>query len=201
MTAIGKQGQGQGGFLLLEILVTLSVVSVMAVLMTNFLGQLGAVGRLENQITARTELDAAASYLQRTLAGVKLAPLLDNKPPTNFVFEGLPEEMRFAAVTRQGYFSLALRDFRIFVDRNSQQTRLLQTIAPRRLFSEGPFTAVSPTLILPDIDAVAFEYANEGGSFSREWKTDGVLPTAVKVTIFRTSGGKQLSASAIARIL
>ena len=201
MTTVAQSAKGRGGFLLVEILVALSVVAVMAALMASFLGQLGAVSRLENQIAARTELDAAVSYLQRTLAGVKKAPLLDNEPKTHFLFDGLPEEVRFAAVTRQGFYSLALRDFKIFIDRSGGRTRLLQTLTPRRLVNGAPVSPNSPTLILQDIDSVSFEYGDGGGGFSSKWKTDGILPSAVKVTLFRTVGGKQISASAIARIL
>ena len=139
--------------------------------------------------------------MQRTLAGVKMAPLLDNEPETNFVFDGLSEELRFAAVTRQGFHSLALRDIRIFIDRSSGKTRLLQTLTPRRLVNGAPVTPGPPTLILQDIDAVNFEYGGDGGGFSSQWKKDGQLPATVKVTLFRTIGGKEISASAIARIL
>ncbi len=201
MIAVAQSAKGRGGFLLVEILVALSVVAVMAALMASFLGQLGAVSRLENQIAARTELDAVASYLQRTLAAVKMAPLLDNAPKTNFVFDGLPEKMRFAAVTRRGFYSLALRDFRIFIDRSGGKTRLLQSLTPRRLVNGAPVTSNSPTLILQDIDSVSFKYGDGGGGYSGKWKKDGELPAAVKITLFRTVGGKEISASAIARIL
>ena len=201
MTAVADAAKRQGGFLLVEILVALSVVAVMAALMTSFLGQLAAVSRLEHRIAARTELDAAAAYLQRTFAGIKMAPLLDNEPETNFVFEGLPQELRFAAVTRRGFYSLALRDFRIFVDRSTGKTRLLHSLTPRRLVNGEPIAPNPPTSILQDIDSVAFEYADEVGGYSNQWKVDGLLPAAVKVTLFRTVGGTEISASAIARIL
>ena len=200
MITVQQSANGRGGFLLLEFLVALSVVAVMAALMTSFLTQLGAVSRLENQIAARAELDAAASYLQRTLAGVKMAPLLGNEPETDFVFEGQREALRFAAVTRRGFYSLALRDFRIFIDRSTGRTRLLQSLTPRRLVNDAPISPNPPTLILQDIDAVSFEYADDIGGFSSNWKVDGLLPSAVRVTLFRTVGGKEVSASAIARI-
>jgi general secretion pathway protein J len=189
------------GFVLIEILVALAVVGVMAALMTGFFGQLGALSSLKQEIAAKTELSAAVSHLQRTLAGVKKAPLPDDKPETNILFEGSPEDMRFAAATRQGFHSLALRDVRIFIERSDGKIRLMQTLAARRPSADATAAPPQRIVILDDVEMVSFEYSETGAAYSSKWEKDGLLPSAVRMTISRDVGGKAVSASAIARIL
>lgn len=190
----------QDGFLLLEMLVALAVVAVMGALMSSFLGQLGSINRLENEIAKQTEIDAAAAYLQRVLEGAKPARMLDAEPETNPQFEGKSSTIRFAAVTRRGFYSLALRDVRIFTGSISGNTSLEHTIGARRMEDGKPVPHGRSIPILDSIESVEFEYS-DGSAWSSSWGLDGELPHAVKIRIMGKAGKKTITSEAIAQIL
>lgn len=189
----------RSGFMLLEMLVALCVVAVMGALMTSFLGQLGAINRLEAEIAAQTELDAAAAYLQRTLEGTRPARLLDAEPDTNPLFEGKRSSIRFAAATRRGLYSLALRDVHVFTGTINGQRSLEHTIGARRLVNGKPAPHGSSIPILDRISDVTFEFG-DGGGWSDSWSKDGALPRLVRIRIEAEIGNKTIRSEAVARI-
>jgi prepilin-type N-terminal cleavage/methylation domain-containing protein len=188
------------GFVLIEILVALSVVAVMAGLMTGVFGQLRAVASLREQITAKSELAGAASHLERTFAAAKKALLPGQDEEGRKMFDGKPTEVRFAAVTRQGFYSLALRDIRIYVDRETGPARLVQALTLRRPGEPAEESRVN-VVILENFDTVAFSYSSDGTSFTGRWDADEALPKLVRVTIGRTVSGRSVTSTALARIL
>lgn len=187
------------GFLLLEMLVALAVVAVMGGLMSSFLGQLGSVNRLESEIAAQTELDAAAAYIQRTLSGARPVKLLDAEPDTDPFMDGDETSVRFATVTRRGLYSLALRDVHIFSAGTGVQRSLEHTLGPRRLENGKPVPHGRSIPILDSIGNLSFEYS-DGSAWFRDWGRNGELPKAVKVRISKSLGNKELSAESIAEI-
>ncbi|MEX0347712.1 MAG: prepilin-type N-terminal cleavage/methylation domain-containing protein [Rhizobiaceae bacterium] len=191
--------QGNQGFLLLEMLVALAVVAVMGALMSSFLGQLGSVNRLENEIAAQTELDAAAAYLQRTLSGARPVKLLDAEPDTDPFIDGEETSVRFATVTRRGLYSLALRDVHIFSAGAGNQRSLEHTMGPRRLLNGNPVPHGRSIPILDSIESISFEYS-DGSEWSGDWGRNGELPKAIRIRISKRMGNKQLSTESIAEI-
>lgn len=191
---------GNQGFVLIEILVALSVIAVMAGLMAGVFGQLRSVANLREQITAKSELAGAASHLERTFAAAKKAPLPGQEEDERKMFDGKPTEVRFAAVTRQGFYSLALRDIRIYVDRQTGPPRLVQSLTLRRPGEPADESKVN-VVILENFDTITFTYSADGTSFASVWNSEETLPRLVKVTIGRTISGKRVTATALARIL
>lgn len=201
MIAHAGEPRRDDGFILVEILAALSVIAVMAALMVGFMDHLRTVSRLEREVAARSELAAAASYVQRALSGAKALPLPDNEPQENMMFEGRSDGMRFAAVTRRGFYSLALRDIQILARDRGGQTQLVQTLAARRggdKLQVAPFTEI---VIDNDVSSVTFEYAGDDGKYEPKWSADGSLPRAVRITVARNIGGKTVSATVLARLL
>ncbi len=188
------------GFVLIEILVALSVVAVMAGLMAGVFGQLRSVANLREQVTARAELTGAASHLERTFAAARKAPLPGQEEDGRKMLDGKPTEVRFAAVTRQGFYSLALRDIRIYIDRETGPARLVQTLTLRRPGEPDEESKVN-VVILENFDTLAFSYSADGSSFSSTWDSDETLPKLVRVTIGRSISGRSVTATALARIL
>ncbi len=187
------------GFLLIEMLIALSVIAIMAGLMSRFLGQLGAISRLEAEITLQSELDAGASYLRKILSDAKPVRLLDAEPDTNPMMEGKSGSIRFATITRQGLHALALRDVHLFVSRGQNGNRLLHTVTPRRIANGKMIAPASAISILENIDSLELEYG-KSGVWSASWGSDGELPEAIRLRITRNTGKKTITAAAVARI-
>lgn len=194
-----RASSSRDGFVLIEVLVALSVVAVMAAMMAGVFGQLNSVARLREQVTVRAELEGALSHLARTLSGAKLAKLPDSDDEKVKMFEGRATQMRFAAVTRQGFYSLALRDIDIHIDNQAAAPRLVQSMTMRR--SEDAAEATRSTIIILDsFDSIDFTYSEDGVSFMSSFTSDGALPKMVKIRISRSVTGRTVSATTIARI-
>jgi prepilin-type N-terminal cleavage/methylation domain-containing protein len=198
MTA-GTPRSSSAGFVLIELLVALSVVAVMAGLMAGVFGQLRSVANLREQMVVKSELEGTLSHLERTLAGTRMAKLPDNENEQNRMFDGTASSMRFAAVTRQGFYSLALRDIDIHIDRGGEAPRLVQSMSLRRPKDEVP--EAQTIIILDDFDSLAFAYSDDGKTFTSSFNKDGALPMLVRITLSRTVMGKQVTATTVARVL
>ena len=193
-----RASSARDGFVLVELLVALSVVAVMAGMMAGVFGQLQSVARLREQLLVRAELEGALSHLERSLAGVRPARLPDNRDEENRFFDGRTTQMRFAAVTRQGFYSLALRDVDIHVDMQGEAPRIVQTTSLRR----PPDAVPEPTtiIVLDRFDALGFSYSEDGTSFSPVFNRDGAVPKLVRITLSRAVMGKTVTASTVARV-
>ncbi len=196
---IARGNNRSEGFLLLEMLVALAVVAVMGALMSSFLGQLGSINRLENEIALQTEADAAAAYLQRLLEGARPARLLDAEVNTNPLFDGDQSSIRFAAVTRRGLYSLAFRDVHVFVQSAGGGPSLQHTIGARRLAGGKPKPHGQSITILGKIRSIEFRYG-DGSAWSEDWGKEGELPRLVHIRITVTAGPKEIVSEAVARI-
>jgi len=186
------------GFVLVELLVALSVVAVMAGMMAGVFGQLQSVARLREQLLVRAELEGALSHLERSLAGVRPARLPDSRDEENRYFDGRPTQMRFAAVTRQGFYSMALRDVDIHVDLQGEAPRIVQTTSLRR--QPGSVPEPTTVIILDRFDALGISYSKDGTSFAPVFSGDGSVPKLVRITLARAVMGKTVTASTVARV-
>lgn len=195
--SVEKANPSEDGFTLVEMLVALAVLAVMGGLMAGFLTQLSSVNRFEAEIAKQTELDAAAGYLQRVFRTIKPVKLLDAEPNTNPLFEGKSSSVRAALITRQGIYSLGLRDVNIYIEERDGKRNLVHTLAPRRTVNGEPVLPTgAPVPIVDDIDSVAFEFS-DNSSWSNSFSSDGKLPSAIKVTLKAKVGKKELEATAI----
>lgn len=188
------------GFVLIEVLVALSVVAVMAAMMAGVFGQLRSVAKLREQVLVKAELEGALSHLERTLSGAKSAKLPENTDEEDKRFEGRAMQMRFAGVTRQGFYSLALRDIDIHIDTEGEAPRLVQTMSMRRPTDAAEETK-STIIILDRFDRLEFSYSEDGRSFVSSFTKEGALPRLVKIRIARSVSGRTVSATTVARIL
>lgn len=199
----GRRGAEEGGFILIEILVALSIVALMGGLMAGVLGHLRAAGNVKEQVLAQVELSAAVAHLQRTLSGARKVPL-DRDEGDGGMLLGEAGRVRFVAATRQGFHSLAFRDVGIFVERGGGAARLVQTQALRRP-DAGPGEAAweEPALsvvVMEDIADAAFEYSHDGVSYAPAWTEGGALPALVRVTLSRELAGGTVSVSGTVRL-
>lgn len=189
----------EGGFTLIEVLVALAVLAIMGGLMTSFLTQLRTVNRFEAEISKQTQLDAAATYMRRLLSTVRPVVILDSDTDKNPFLEGEGTSLRAAVVTRQGVYSLGLRDVHVFLEQRNGQTNLVHTLVPRRVEDGVPVVPENdPIPIIDDIDSIKFEYST-GQNWSGVFNSDGALPKAIRITLSAKIDKRTLIASAISQ--
>ena len=187
----------EGGFTLVEMLVALAVLAVMGGMMSSFLTQFRAINRVELEISKQTELDAAAAYMQRLLSSIRPIKLLDAKPDKNPFIDGRNSSLRAALVTRQGIYSLGLKDISIYLEQVGDQKNLVHTLVPRRVENGKPVIPdTDPIPIVNDIDSIKFEYLT-GESWSGSFSKDGEVPKAIRISLTAKIDKRALSAYAV----
>lgn len=185
-------GRGTDGYLLVEMLIALSVIAIMAALMSRFLGQLGSISRIESEITAQGELEAAASYMERTLEAARPIRQLSAKPEENPFLIGTSNSIKFSAVTRQGLRSLALRDIHIYLEQTNSGFALVHRITPRRIGNGNPAEELQPITILENVSGLSFDYGFGLGD-NASWEKTGELPDTISFRIERQLNGRTIS--------
>ncbi len=191
MDSVASPGRNEDGYLLSEMLVALSVFAVMAALIAGFMGQLGAIKRIEDELAARARLDATSVYLRRVIVSAKPLRLLDSGTNTNQIFDGKSNSIRFAAITRGGLFSLALRDVHIFARAREERSALAlaHTVTARRLVSGGPAPAGAPIMIVENLETVLFDYS-DGTNWYETWPDGTRFPAAIRIRLSSKIGRK-----------
>ena len=80
------------GFTLIEMLVALILLAILGWLMMSFLGQLSAVKRLQGEVSAQTELNALAGYLEQSVGGALPLAFINGNAEKLISFEGSSDD-------------------------------------------------------------------------------------------------------------
>ncbi len=158
------------GFTLVEVLVALTLGATLVLAAHGaFAGASDAAAALARVQESHDAEMAGRAQLARLLAN------LDPASPGGVGFDGGPATMRFSTRVRAGDGQFALRTVRIGV-------------------ADGALVAVAagrPSVVLPGVTAVAFDYLLEAGAEARwvaGWHSPVSAPLAVRVRLARRSG-------------
>lgn len=191
-----ERHEREAGVAFVELLVALALIAVIAGAMAGFIGQLRVVAGLQREAEAAGELAAAAQLVQRSLSAARQLPLLP-AAGTEPAFQGDAGGLRFTAVSRSGFRSLALREVTIAAAAFPGRLALVETVRPRRPEGGG---AAETFLVADPITAVHFDYMDADGAILPEWRAP-TLPAAVRITLSRTLGpGRPVTVQALARL-
>lgn len=191
-------GSPEAGFSLVDMLVALTLLAVMAGLMASFVGQFRTISRLQQEAEARAELEAVLAYLQETIGSAMSLPLVHSPVARRTPFEGTASGLQFVAVARQGVQSFGLRETEVALRGEGDTKTLLQIFHPRRLDEGARAAAAVRVELARDIRAIAFSYLSYERTtsepvWSDEWKNQGRLPAAVRITLTAARAGKGMS--------
>jgi prepilin-type N-terminal cleavage/methylation domain-containing protein len=81
---IAEPNGHEGGFSLIEVLVALVLLSVIAGLMTGFMGQFRILKRVQSENAAQLEVEALAGFLGESISGAMPLHLIDQNPGAAF---------------------------------------------------------------------------------------------------------------------
>lgn len=178
------------GFSLIEVLVTLALVSIISVLLIASFGQLRSIVFLTSQSDAELELAALTNYLGSTLERVRSLPLLSEERARGASLTGKLGTVKFVGIDRIGSEDFALREIHFLTRRGrAGNLELIQASYPRRA------SAANSPLITPlaEIDDIEFQYrANDG--WRQDW-SEARPPLAVKVTVSLTRKGQRVAST------
>ena len=188
--AIGSES----GMVLVEMLAALAIVALMSGLMIAFVGQLRAVSRIEAERTAVTELAVVAGHLRLAIEGARPVPHGAEDGGAPSVLTGGTDRIRFASVARRPDGTPAFGDVRIGVTAGEGGARIVQSIRRRG----GP-EDVDGATVVDGLASVAFAYADATGAWRPAW-TGLSLPSAVRIRLSRSIGGRIVEVDEIARL-
>jgi prepilin-type N-terminal cleavage/methylation domain-containing protein len=193
---------GEAGFTLVEVLVTLVLVGLLVSMISGALGQLAKLSSISKRNDASVELSTLSSYLVRSISNAQTLPLMAGSASRRILLAGTNNSVRFVALAKLGVRHQGIRDVSIFVERDGEQKRLVQMTMPRRF--ENELGAQERTVLAENIEAVTFEYLSRARTDQRsvswgdEWNVSGELPAAIRIKIVATRLGMRIEGVRIA---
>ncbi len=195
-----SRDSGQSGAVLVELLAALAIMAVIATMMMNFFGQFRVLGRITQEVATQSEMDTAIDHIKRTLSLARNVNLTNGDQAKFVSFSGNSGAIRFSSVTRRGFYSMALRRVRIYIEPHGDRYRLVQTLAPMRFSGNQPFPPVVRVVLQDDITSLKFEFSDSNGKYLDRWVDKPELPSLVRITVVRAVGNSKVATTAVARL-
>ncbi|PWW01513.1 general secretion pathway protein J [Hoeflea marina] len=182
---------GEAGFTLVEVLVTLALLSVMAALMLLVAGQFRGLAARQADLAARQEAAAIVRHLGDEIAAARALPLMGADAAQKSPMAGGAAGLRFSAVVRTGSANSGLREVLIAL-RPGDRPRLVEI---RRLRRMPMIAATEPEIVLADdVEALSLRYLSVDG-WSGDWQGRPELPRAVDIRLSLRRNGRIVSAA------
>ncbi len=191
----------EAGFSLVEVLVTLVLVSVMATAMAAMTGQFRQLINNTDRSGDKMALQAATRYLTRQLEQAEAIQIDGINGGSSPCMTGEIDKVKFVANVRLGAISYGLRNLEFELNDGE---KLVRSSALRRLAVEGDALKLEPAVVLDGVQALEFAYfgsltGTEAPAWHDSWSAVARLPQAISVTVKQSrKGGQFLTASGVA---
>jgi general secretion pathway protein J len=188
---VAVEANAESGFTLIEVLVSLALVSLLTLIMVGAIGHMRSISAISKSNDADVELQAFGNYLAQLIAGAKPLALISDNPDRRIVFSGNAEQLRFSSVVRVGSNQIALRDVEIRTLSTNGKLALVEINHARRVgeaYSNTELTS-APITLMNVLRSVHFEYLEDTPASStaqkwlQAWEMPGKMPRAVRFTI------------------
>ena len=197
---IAEPNGHEGGFSLIEVLVALVLLSVIAGLMTGFMGQFRILKRVQSENAAQLEVEALAGFLGESISGAMPLHLIDQNPERRFPLEGERDHVRFTGLTSKGMAARQLREISFSLTGNAERRNLVEILSPRRYRADTTQELGDTDLLGSDIVRLSFRYlepaAADGATrWLDSWGDQSGLPAAIEISLTARRGGQDVSAT------
>ncbi len=178
------------GFSLIEVLVTLALISVLSGLLIASIGQIRTILSITKKNDATMEVEALANYLENSVRNLRVLSLISTAETTRAALTGTQNTLKFVGITRIGSRDFALREIELFMRPSDKaESELIQISASRRIVQhEQPLSSTLAT-----VDSLEFEYLSPSG-WQKTWQNQG-LPAAIRMTVSITRFGASVAAT------
>lgn len=192
------------GFALVDVLVSLALLGVISTLMIVFLGQARTMLRVQSATQMQMEADAAARFLETTIAAAEPIPLLQSSPDKVIYFYGDGAQIRFSGVQAVGFGSSALREISVSLQDGVEGTATKSLVIGQKLRRGETAEADLELRTVKLIDGVAslqIEYLDAStGAWSPLWDAKRLLPIAVRFKMSVVRNGATYSSNGLSRL-
>ena len=177
------------GFTLIEVLVAMTLLSVMLVLLFGSLKiSSESWARGENKIAQVNQAAAVYNFFQRYLQNAK--PLWDftNKEERKFSFQGKKDALQFVSVRPASFIGPREQLYTVSLERFAREQVIKVTMTPFYPSAEGEAWSTDEEILLRHVNHLSFEYfGSEEGENNPRWQDDWSertqLPKLIKVRI------------------
>ncbi len=175
----------EAGFSLVEVLVTLVLVSVMATAMAAMTGQFRQLIKNTDRNGDKMALQAATRYMTRQLEQAEAMQIDGKNGGSSPYMTGEINKVNFVANIRLGAISYGLRNLEFEL---TDGEKLVQSNALRRQSVEANALKLEPAVVLDGVQALEFGYFGsvtdgEAPAWHDSWSAVARLPQAISVTV------------------
>lgn len=181
--ATKKNNHNDEGFSLIEVLISLMIVSILSGTILGISTRFRNIRELTVQSTDKNEVSALETYLRTIIGNAKLLPLVETGFSDPKYMVGNETSIKFVAEMKQGAFSKGLFDVAIYVD--TQSSTLFQTLKFRRFKSSAEIDEIKIP-IYEGAQNFKFYYAKIDKDqntimWTRKWNSSLSLPLSVRL--------------------
>lgn len=188
------------GFTLIEVLIAMTLLSVMVVLLFSSLRIAAESWNAgENKVNEVNNKAVVYQFFKRHIASVRPLPMLDNEqdftPDAQQAFQGYMQSLSFVAALPASSARKGLQVFTIALDSNNPSTLLVNLTSYRQADNEtvADSAPTRPEVLLEHVDALRFSYFGKTEDVAEpqwrdEWTVADRLPSLIKVSIGLADG-------------
>lgn len=184
-----KQGSSDAGFTLVEVLVSLALLSILSVYALSALRLQKDMNQMLADTAHKLEVRAALDAVQTQLQGMQLVFVPGQNEQRNLIFEGHGDRVTFAGLSEGSRIEGGLYRMTFFVDESHALVGHFEAIKSTGF---GPPELI---VLLDGVTSLAFSYHAEGSAeqSNAEWLKNDQLPKAIDVELSledsKASGG------------
>lgn len=164
------------GFTLVELLVSLALLSVMTIYALNAFSSLRDINRVADRIGSQMEVEAVARHFREAIADVRPVFVMDENNAPKFLFNGSPDALEFVTASNGDRETGGLYLVRYSVDAEGT------LLAERRILRDRQGTEANKVVLLRDVESVSFRYLDSEDTFDI-WEQKDSLPSAIEVSV------------------
>lgn len=178
------------GFTLVEILVVMTLMSVVMLALGTAMRTIAQTGeRVDQRLHRADEMRVAASFLSSTLGRIsaRRSPLPTAVGASPFVFSGTPEAVMWVGVMPARHGAGGRYFFRLARERAGPNQALVIRFSPWNGAGAFPdWTQAESRILVPDTTGLLLEYGDEEGSSVQwlpQWSHPQRLPARVRLSV------------------
>ena len=185
----------QDGFTLVELLVSMALLSLMAIYTVQALSMLHNMNRVEADVAARMEVDAVLRHLRSELSDIRAVFLQSDSANGKLAFEGGPGSLTYVAASNGEREVGGLYLVKLSLDGDGTLK------SSRRLFSKTPSERVNEVILLRGVKAINFTYRKPNQAEPQnQWGIENQLPLAIGVKIQFGENDKRHEAQVLIKV-
>jgi general secretion pathway protein J len=171
--------ENQDGFTLVELLVSMALLSLMAIYTIQAFSTLRNMNRIEANIAAQMDVDAVVRHLRDEIANTHVVMSEGIGATSKLFFEGNVSNLKFVTTSNGERETGGLYLVQLQVDADGT------LISKRQLLGTKSSEHIDEVILLRNVNSIAFSYVTNGNppSIANQWTANNTLPNAVQINL------------------